>query len=374
MRRLLCAVVAALAWTASAHAAVEAPVPNARAFYVLNASNGDVLASHDAQVELPIASITKLMTVIVALQHLDPDDEVTVTRAAAQVGEERIPLRAGQRISVEDLLKGALIQSANNAADALAAAASGGNVARFVSWMNARARAIGLHHTHFVRPDGLDVGGHVSTARDVAVLAQVAMHSPVVRSLVRERTETIEDGRVVVHTWNDLLGVVPGLIGVKTGHTDDAGWCQVAAVRRQGYTIYAVILGSPTRAQRNGDLQRLLEWGVSQYSTATLVRRAVYGQAQIGWGRKPVALVASKPLVRVVRVGRPLIERVIAPGAVSLPVAQGQRLGRVEIWDGRTLLGTRPLLAARSAARPGFGGRLRWYATRTGHHLLGLFS
>jgi len=374
MRRLLCVVVVALASTASAHAAVEAPVPNARAFYVLNASNGEVLASHDAQVEVPIASITKLMTVIVALQHLDPDDEVTVTRAAAQVGEERIPLRAGQRISVEDLLKGALIQSANNAADALASAASGGDVARFVSWMNARARAIGLHHTHFVRPDGLDVAGHLSTARDVAVLAQVAMHSPVVRSLVRERTETIEDGRVVVHTWNDLLGVVPGLIGVKTGHTDDAGWCQVAAVRRQGYTIYAVILGSPTRAQRNGDLQRLLEWGVSQYRTATLVRRAVYGQAQTGWGRKPVALVASKPLVRVVRAGRPLIERVIAPGAVSLPVAQGQRLGRVEIWDGRTLVGTRPLLAARSVARPGFGGRLRWYATRTGHHLLGLFS
>ena len=374
MRRLLCVVVVALASTASAHAAVEAPVPNARAFYVLNASNGDVLASHDAQVEVPIASITKLMTVIVALQHLDPDDEVTVTRAAAQVGEERIPLRAGQRISVEDLLKGALIQSANNAADALASAASGGDVARFVSWMNARARAIGLHHTHFVRPDGLDVAGHLSTARDVAVLAQVAMHSPVVRSLVRERTETIEDGRVVVHTWNDLLGVVPGLIGVKTGHTDDAGWCQVAAVRRQGYTIYAVILGSPTRAQRNGDLQRLLEWGFSQYRTATLVRRAVYGQAQTGWGRKPVALVASKPLVRVVRAGRPLIERVIAPGAVSLPVAQGQRLGRVEIWDGRTLVGTRPLLAARSVARPGFGGRLRWYATRTGHHLLGLFS
>jgi D-alanyl-D-alanine carboxypeptidase (penicillin-binding protein 5/6) len=314
------------------------------------------------------------MTVLVALQHLKLDDEVTVTRAAARVGEERIPLVAGERISVRDLLKGALIQSANNAADALASAASDGDVAQFVSWMNARAVAIGLHHTHFVRPDGLDAPGHVSSARDVAVLAQVAMHTPIVRSLVRERTDTINDGRVVVHTWNDLLGVVPGLIGVKTGHTDDAGWCQVAAVRRQGYTIYAVILGSPTREQRNDDLERLLAWGVAQYRTSTLVRRAEYAQSALGWGLRPVSLVASKPLVRVVRTGRPLVERVIAPSAVSLPVVQGQRLGRIEVWDGPTLVGTRPLLAARSVSRPGLGGRLRWYATRTGHHLLGLFS
>jgi D-alanyl-D-alanine carboxypeptidase (penicillin-binding protein 5/6) len=380
MRRLLCAVVAALAWTASAHgvgaraAAAAVPIPHASAYYVVNASNGEVLASHDAQVELPIASITKLMTVIVALQHLKLDDEVTVTRAAAQVGEERIPLAAGERISVHDLLKGALIQSAKNAADALASAASDGDVAQFVSWMNARAVAIGLHHTHFERPDGLDTPGHVSTARDVAVLAQVAMHVPIVRSLVRERTDTINNGRVVVHTWNDLLGVVPGLIGVKTGHTSDAGWCQVAAVRRSGYTIYAVILGSPTRAQRNDDLERLLAWGVAQYRTSTLVRRAVYAQSAAGWGLRPVSLVVSKPPVRVVRTGRPLVERVIAPSVVSLPVVRGQRLGRVEVWDGPTLLGTRPLLAARSVPRPGLGGRLRWYATRTGHHLLELFS
>jgi serine-type D-Ala-D-Ala carboxypeptidase (penicillin-binding protein 5/6) len=197
---------------------------------------------------------------------------------------------------------------------------------------------------------------------------------PIVRSIVRERSDTIEGGNVVVHTWNDLLGVVPGLFGVKTGHTNDAGWCEVAAVRRQGYTLYAVILGSPTRGQRNVDLQRLIAWSVSQYRTLTLVRQKAYAQAALGYGRSPVALLASKPLLRVVRVGHPLVERVIAPTALALPVRRGQRLGRVEIWDGRKLLGMRPLLAARSVSRPGFGGRLRWYATRTGHHLLGLFS
>jgi D-alanyl-D-alanine carboxypeptidase (penicillin-binding protein 5/6) len=372
MRRLLVAAIVALAFTGAAHAAV--PNPEARAFFVVNAANGEVLASRSAHAQVPIASITKLMTVLVALDHLKVDDVVTVSREEAQVGESRIPLRRGQRISVRDLLAGALIQSANNAADALAAAASGGDVPRFVEWMNARARKLGLRDTHFARPDGLDTPGHVSSARDVAVLARVAMHSPVVRDLVRERSDSIEGGRFVVHTWNDLLGVFPGLIGVKTGHTADAGWCQVAAARRHGFTIYAVILGSPSRAQRNADLNRLLAWGVSQYRTLILVARQPYAWAAAPYGLPSLPLVARKPLVRVVRVGRPIVERIVAPTAVSLPVARGERLGRVEVWAGKTLLGTRPLLAARAVSRPGLGGRLRWYGTRTMHHLAGIFS
>ncbi len=362
--------VVVLVFAGAAHAAV--PQPDARAFTVVNASTGEVLASRDAHAQLPIASITKLMTVLVALKHLDLDEVVTVPRQAARVGGSRIPLHGGQRITVHDLLEGALIQSANDAADALADAASGGDLPLFISWMNTRAQQLGLHETHFVRPDGLDAPGHVSSAHDVAVLAQTAMRSPVVRAIVRERSDAIEDGRFTVHTWNDLLGVFPGLIGVKTGHTDNAGWCEVAAAQRQGYTIYAVILGSPTRAQRNADLERLLSWGVSQYRTLTLVAPRPYASASLPYGLPAVPLLASKPLVRVVRVGRPVVQRVIASSAAALPVRQGQRLGRIEIWAGGKLLGTRPLLAARSVARPGLAGRLRWYATRTVHDLWGI--
>jgi D-alanyl-D-alanine carboxypeptidase (penicillin-binding protein 5/6) len=370
MRRLVLVTVVALGFAGPARAA--APQPDARAFYVMNAATGEVLASHNAHEPVAIASITKLMTVLIALKHLKPSETVTVTGNAAQVGESRIPLFKGERISVRDLLAGALIQSANNAADALAAAASNGDVARFVGWMNARARALGLRDTHFVRPDGLDAPGHVSSARDVAVLAQVAMHSPIIRDLVREREDTIESGNFVVHTWNDLLGVFPGLIGVKTGHTNDAGWCEVAAARRSGYTIYAVILGSPTRAVRNTGLQALLAWGVSQYRTLRLVAAQPYAWAAAPFGRLAVALVARKPLVRAVRVGRPITEKIVAPAVVSLPVERGERLGRIEVWSRGKLLGARPLLAARSVSRPGLGGRLRWYSTRTVHNLLGL--
>jgi D-alanyl-D-alanine carboxypeptidase (penicillin-binding protein 5/6) len=372
MRRLALVMLTALAFSGTARAAV--PQPDARAFYVVNGATGEVLASKNADERVAIASITKLMTVLVALQHVKLDDTVTITAAAARVGEERIPLHAGQRITVRDLVAGALIQSANDAADALAAAAAGGNIATFVGWMNERARALGLRDTHFARPDGLDAPGHVSSARDVAVLARVAMHLPVVRSLVRLRNDTIEGGRVSLHTWNDLLGVFPGLIGVKTGHTDNAGWCEVAAARRHGYTIYVVVLGSPTRAQRNSDLDRLLVWGVSQYRTLRLVAAQPYAWAAAPYGRARVALVARKPLVRVIRVGHAVTAKIVAPAAVSLPVVRGQRLGRIEVFEGRKLLGSRPLLAGRSVAKPGFGGRLRWYSTRTVHHLIGFFS
>src|SRR5256885_8318185 len=204
MRRLVLVCVVALSFAGAARAGV--PSPDARAFFIVNAANGEVLAAHNAHARVPIASITKLMTVIVALDHVKPDDVVTVSGQAAQVGESRIPLHRGERISVRDLLAGALIQSANNAADALAAAASGGDVSRFVGWVNEKARSLGLRDTHFTRPDGLDAPGHVSSARDVAVLAQIAMHLPEVRSIVQRRSDSIEGGSFVVHTWNDLLG------------------------------------------------------------------------------------------------------------------------------------------------------------------------
>lgn len=372
MRRGFIVLPVALAVAGAARAAP--PPVDARAYLVVNATNGTVLAQSHSYEELPIASITKLMTVIVALQHLSPDDEVKVSAQAARVGEERIPLHAGQIVSVHDLLEGALIQSANDAADALAAAAAGGDIARFVGWMNDEAQTLGLHDTHFVRPDGLDAPGHVSSAHDVAVLAETAMESPLVRDTVRKRSDTIENGTVALHTWNDLLGVFPGLIGVKTGHTDDAGWCEVAAASRPGYTVYAVILGSPTRAQRNSDLDRLLAWGVSRYKRVMLVGRQPVAQVALPYGRLPLALVASRPLVKLVPVGRRIVERVVAPAAVALPVRRGQTIGRIEVWSGARLLGSRPLQASRSVARPGMGGRLRWYATRTAKDLWGFIS
>jgi D-alanyl-D-alanine carboxypeptidase (penicillin-binding protein 5/6) len=372
MKRLLPLAAAALALAAPAHAGV--PPVHARAYLVLNASTGETLASRDSQARVPIASITKLMTVLVALERVKLDDVVTVRRSVAAVGESTINLRVGERITVRDLIEAALIQSANDAADALAEYVGHGDAATFVALMNAKAHALGLNETHFARPDGLDVPGHVSSAHDVTLLARIAMHNAVIRDVVRRRDATISGNRRL-HTWNDLLGSFPGLIGVKTGHTDAAGWCEVAAARGPGMTLYVTILGSPTRAQRNADLAALLRWGLSRYRVARVITTGrTYALVQTGYGRSMLPLVSRKPVLRSVRIGRPLVARVVAAGAVVLPVRAGEQFGVVRVYEGRRLVGERPLVAARDVPRPGVAGRVGFYARRTLKHAWGWFT
>jgi D-alanyl-D-alanine carboxypeptidase (penicillin-binding protein 5/6) len=374
MRAALAAAALAAACLLAATAGAVGPTNvDARAWLVENPATGEVLASHDARYEAPIASITKLMTVIVALQHLGLGDVVSVDPRAAAVGQESVYLEPHQQITVADLVKAALIQSANDAADALALATAPSFPA-FASLMNAKAAALGLTDSHFVRPDGLDAPGERSSARDVTRLAVAAMKIPAVRDAVRHVTATLADGREL-HTWNDLLGVVPGVFGVKTGHTDEAGWSQVAAVHGDGTTIYATILGSPSRARRNSDLQALIAFGLNQYRRVDAVARGHgYASVQLPYGRAVLKLVASSPLEAVVRTGVPLTQRVVAPVAMSLPVRRGQVLGRVQVYAGGRLLGSRPLVASRSVASPGVVGRIGWYAGRTVHNVVGLVT
>lgn len=332
-----------------------------------------MLAASNARARLPIASLTKLMTVLLALERSRPTDVVTVGRQAAAVGESTIDLRQGERISVEDLIEAALIESANDAATALAAYV-GGSVPRFVAMMNARARELGLADTTFVNPNGLDAPGHVSSARDVTRLARILMQKPLVRSIVRRQTAEIAGGRIL-RTWNDLLATFPGLIGVKTGHTAAAGWSEVAAARGPGLTIYATLLGGPTRGQRNDDLAELLSWGLSRYRAVKAIDASrVYARATTGYDRPAVALVAPRTRRRVVRVDRPVTEQVVAPSSVPLPVRKGRRLGEVRVYAGGKLIAVSPLVADRSLTMPGLPGKIRWYAGRTADHLWGLIS
>jgi D-alanyl-D-alanine carboxypeptidase (penicillin-binding protein 5/6) len=372
VKRLIAVAAAGLIFVASAHAG--APQVNARAFVVVDGTTGDVLAQHAAGRRLPIASITKLMTVLVTLEHARLDDVVTVERTAAEVGESTINLRPGEQITVRELLAAALIQSANDAADALADYVGHGNERAFVALMNAEAKRLGLSGTHFARPDGLDTAGHFSTARDVTRLAQELMKRPVVRALVRQRSAVIAGGRTL-HTWNDLLGVFRGLIGVKTGHTGAAGWCEVAEVRRDGLDVYATILGSPTRGARNSDLAALLRWAFAVERPAWVVAPGrAYARVATGYGRASLPLVAVRGALRPIRLDLPLVERVVAPGAADLPVRRGDRLGEVRVFSGGRLVARRALVAARSVSRPGLFGRLGFYGGRTFSHVGGWFT
>jgi serine-type D-Ala-D-Ala carboxypeptidase (penicillin-binding protein 5/6) len=360
-------IVAAAALALAAPSLGAPPQVTGRSYVVENGVTGEVLLARNARERVPIASITKLMTVLLTLEHKRPSDSVLVSPFAAEVGESSANLRPGERLTVRELLEAALIQSANDAADALAIYVGHGSEARFVAMMNARARKLGLRDTHFVRPDGLDAPGHVSSARDVTLLARLLMHRPV----VRQRGATISGGRGL-HTWNDLLYSYPGIFGVKTGHTSAAGWSQVAAARRRGVTIYATLLGSPDRGARNADLAELLDWGFSRYRPAAVVEEGrVYAEAALGYGRTPLDLVASRSLTPTVRVDHPLVRRVVAPTKVELPVRRGQTLGDVLVFQRGRLVGRAKLVAARSVSRPGLAGRAGWYATRTLDHMWG---
>jgi D-alanyl-D-alanine carboxypeptidase (penicillin-binding protein 5/6) len=370
------AVVLAGALAAAVHSSAAAATPSvdARAYEVVNAATGEVLSARNARARLPMASITKLMTVLVALERAKLDDVVTVDGDAVGVTGSGVRLRAGERITVRDLISAALIQSANDAAVALAAHVGNGDEDAFVALMNRKAQQLGLTATHFERADGLDIAGHVSTAHDLNRLAQVAMRQPVIRNVVAVRNTTIAGGRSL-HTWNDLLGAFPGLIGVKTGHTSDAGWCQVAAARGPGFTIYATILGSPTRSSRNADLSELLAFGLSRYRLAAVISSSrTYATAKLPYGRDALKLVAMKPVLRPVLLARALTERVVAPTSVELPVREGQRLGEVHVYDRGKLVASSPLVASRSVELPGSAGKVGWYAKRTLHHLGGFFS
>jgi D-alanyl-D-alanine carboxypeptidase (penicillin-binding protein 5/6) len=364
-------VAAALAFLAPAAAASpQLPPVHGRAYLVEDGPTGQVLAQNRQRARVPIASLTKLMTVLLAVERTRPNEVVTVAPGAAAVGESTVDLRAGERITVRDLLEAALIQSANDAADALAYYVGKGSMQRFVALMNARARQLGLSDTHYVRPDGLDAPGHVSSARDVTRLARLLMRKPVVRAIVRRQRATIAGGRSL-HTWNDLLATFPGVVGVKTGHTSAAGWNEVAAAQVRGASIYATLLGSPDRGTRNADLTALLRWGLTHYRRIPVIRaRHVYAKVAVGYGKGEVDLVAHT-VVRAVRVDRPLVERVVAVAAAQLPLLAGEPLGEIRVYQSGHLLARSPLVAKRTVKRPGALGRVGFYAARTAGHVWG---
>jgi serine-type D-Ala-D-Ala carboxypeptidase (penicillin-binding protein 5/6) len=350
------------------------PQVSARSYVVADGRSGEILLSRDARARVPIASITKLMTVLIALERAHPDDVVTAAPYSAGVGESLIRLRAGEQLTVRELVEASLIQSANDAAWALAAHVGHGDVNRFVRLMNRRAQQLGLRDTHFVRPDGLDVPGHLSSARDVTELARIAMRKPLVRKLVDEKTATIEGGRRL-RTWNDLLYTFPGLVGVKTGHTNAAGWSEVAAARAPGVTVYATLLGGSSRAGRNADLAELLRWGLDRFRLVPLVRAGhVYARADLPYGKGHVDLVAPKGVLYATELDRRFVERVVAPVAVDLPVEEGDRLGEVRVYEGSRIVTRSPLVAGRSVAKPGPLERAGWYAGETVKNIGGWFS
>ena len=374
MRRALLVVVALLAALvapvqASSADAQTAELRIAAASWYLVGDDGSVLARGDAGSERAIASITKLMTALVVLEQTELADVVRVSAGAAGIGESTVNLRAGEELTVAELLRATLIPSANDAAEALALHVGQGSAERFVALMNAKADELGLTDTTFENPHGLDEPGHVSSARDATTLMRYALGVPFIRETLSRSSVSLPGGRTFP-TTDDLLGSWPPLVGGKTGHTRDAGWSEAAAATGGGATVYGAVLGSDGRATRNDALRGLLSYGLSRYRPVQVVDRGrVYAKAKTGYGQPGVELVASRPAVRPVRVGTPLVERVVAPTQLALPVAKGEPLGRIEVYEGNRLLASSDLVAAEAVGEAGLLAKARWYSTQTARNL-----
>jgi len=237
------------------------PVPGtvrAVAAVVMDGASGHTLVSRNADARLAPASLTKMMTALVALDRASLSEPIVATERSRSEPSV-IGLDPGDTLSLESMLYGLLLMSGNDAAQAIAESIGGGSIERFVGWMNERAATMGLKNTRFANPSGLDQAGHYSSARDMAEIARAVMAEPRLAQIVGTRRHVIEGPPLYVFTnSNPLLGSYPGLDGVKTGFTDDAGRCFAASVTRDGGRLITVVLNSPNIA---GEAFTLLEAG-----------------------------------------------------------------------------------------------------------------
>jgi D-alanyl-D-alanine carboxypeptidase (penicillin-binding protein 5/6) len=365
-RRLGVALLAALLATAlstSTAAAARKPRVEARAWALIDARTGEVLTSHAAARHLPIASTTKLMTAYVALHELPLDRIVRAAPYHPIYGESLLGLRAGQRISVRDLLYGLILRSGNDAAHDLAIAAAG-STARFVAEMNRRAAALGLADTHYANPVGLDQRGNYSSAADLATLAQRLLRIPAFAKIADSRSAVLRSlhPRRRISTINELLLDAPWVTGVKTGHTFDAAYVLVGSGRRKGVELISVAIGAPTDEDRFSDNLELLEYGFRQYKRRQPVHAGQdLADPSIRYSGGELPLRAARGIAVGLRRGQRLSVEVRVPEEVEGPIQRGVPLGRATVFvDGRHVA-TVALRAARSIPKASAFDRVRGF-------------
>jgi len=324
----------------------------AAAVLVMAEKSGTIVFSRNGDEQLPIASTTKLMTAYVTLQHEPLDTQLVEQPYAAGVGESLAPVPVGARLSVTDMLEAMLLPSGNNVAYSLAVDV-GGSESNFVAMMNAAAARLHLGRTHYTTPIGLDTpGDNYSTATDLARLARVLMRRRVVRQIVDESSALLTDG-ILVKNRNDLVGAYPWVVGIKTGSTNDAAECMVAAAKLAGVRVIAVVLGAPSDPVRDADTLALLRYGLSLYrSAAVTVAGRVYATVAVAGRTRRARLAAGRSLTLVIARSVDLHAALEIPGHLVGPIRAGAVEGSIVVTENGREVGSIPLVTAAAVPAP----------------------
>lgn len=332
------------------------PVINARSALVMDFETGTILYEKNAYRKRPMASTTKIMSAIVALENSDLDEDVLISGKAAGMGGSVMGLKKDTIVKMRDLLNGMLICSGNDAAVAIAEHI-GGSVEGFCELMNEKAIEIGAFSTSFSNPHGLDAENHYTTAYDLAKITRYALKNPYFSEIVKKK-EYYYKGRVLKST-NEMLTCYEGADGVKTGYTGLAGRCLVTSATKNNMRFISVVLFCDTKNLRTSSSQKILDYSFTEYGTVFLLEKGrIVGSVKVDRSRslQEVMVVVSEDLKAILKHSQRdnLYTRVSLPEKVMAPVRQGSIMGTVSIFQDDKIIAETSLVALESTHKMEF--------------------
>ncbi|MGE5585292.1 MAG: D-alanyl-D-alanine carboxypeptidase family protein [Bacillota bacterium] len=346
-------LVAALAATIGLPGSLQAAAPElkARSAVLISAETGQVLYEKEPDMRVAPASITKVMTMLLAMEAVDSkkvglDDMVTTSTEASQIGGSQIWLAEGEQMKLGDMMKAIAIVSANDAAYAVSEFIAG-SAEDFVNQMNEKARDLGMKNTHFENPDGLPAPDHYSTAREIAIMSrELVTKHPKVLEWTSVWTDTLErkgprvrQEESFLRNTNELILRYPGADGLKTGMTDEAGYCLSGTAKRDDVRLISVVMGLPTNDDRLEDTIKLLNYGFREFDRVAVAKKGeVVGKIRVPNGRREdVPAATSADFVAFVEKGKKdLVNTSIESEERRAPIRKGEKLGAiVASLDGR---------------------------------------
>ncbi len=320
---------------------------------LMERSTGTVLFEVNADEPMPPASITKVMTLLLVMEAIEEgtlsmETEVTASEHACSMGGSQIWLEPGEVFTVHELLKAAAISSANDACVALAEAVCGSEEV-FVEKMNRRARELGMKNTVFQNCTGLDAVGHLSTARDIAIMSSELLKHPEIKNYSTVWMDSLRNGETELTNTNRLVRFYKGCTGLKTGSTDEAGCCLSASAERDGMELISVTLGSPNTEARFAAGRKLLDYGFANYTVVTLTppEELLTPIPVIHGTGKTVMPVFDTPCTFLLKKGQEgnLSQEVEWPEKLEAPVRAGEKIGRVKVTLSGGEIGSYDVLA-----------------------------